>query len=205
MPAPFSTSRTFSTKPGLTHHTTAGRGPLGRRRRCSAGLVAAAVLASLAACSPALDWREVRAPGAAVVLLMPCKPGAQQRELRLAGAPVVLSLQACSAGGQTWALASADVGDPARVAPALQELLAASAGKLNLAVPAGDAFAPPGSTPQPQARRVRLAASAPDGAPLQLESAVFSHGSWVFQATVLGSKADAEAADSFFASLRAQP
>ena len=157
----------------------------------------------LGACSPVLDWREVRTPGATVAVLMPCRPGAQQRELPLAGAPVVLTLQACSAGGQTWALVSADVGDPARVGPALQALLSASASKLNAAVPAGQAFAPRGSTPNPHSRRAQLAASAPDGGEMRLDSAVFAHGTWVFQATVLGGLADQEAVEGFFASLRA--
>lgn len=165
----------------------------------------ATLAGALIACSPALDWREVRAPGAAVAALMPCKPAAQQRHLSLAGVPVVMSLQACSAGGLTWALVSADLADPARVGAALDDLLAASARNVSAVLPVGSTFAPPGSTPHVRSRRIRLAGTLPDGSRAQLESAVFTHGTWVFQATVLGEKADAEAADSFFASLRVTP
>lgn len=81
-----------------------------------------AVAAMLVACAPALDWRDVRPEGSGVLLLFPCKPDSQVRTLSLAGAPVRLALHACSTGGSTWALAVADVGDPARVGSALTEL-----------------------------------------------------------------------------------
>lgn len=165
----------------------------------------AALACGLVACAPTLDWREVRAPGTSVVALMPCKPAAQQRPLSLAGASVMLSLQACSAGGLTWGLVAADVADPSRVAAALDELLAAAARNVSAQVTGGDAFAPVGSTPNGRSRRAKLVGTLPDGSRAQLESAVFTHGTWVFQATVLGDKADAEAADSFFAGLRVVP
>jgi hypothetical protein len=160
------------------------------------------LLAGLAGCSPALDWREVRVPGSPAQALMPCRPAAQQRQIALAGTPSTVTLQACSAGGLTWALVSADVGDPARVGQALDELRTSSARKLGAMAPAGVAFAPPGSTPNAHSIRARLTGTLPDGSTAQMEAAVFSHGTWVFQATVLGEKAEAEAADNFFASLR---
>ena len=156
-------------------------------------------------CAPALDWREVRAPGTSVQVLTPCKPATQQRQLPLAGVPAVVTLQACSAGGSTWAMVSADVVDPARVGSALQELSAASARNVGAKGAVASAFAPPGATPNAYSLRVRMTGQMPDGSAAQLESAVFSHGTWVFQATVLGEKADAEAADAFFASLRVMP
>ncbi len=137
--------------------------------------------------------------------LMPCKPFSQQRQLPLAGASAKVNLQVCSAGGLTWGLMSADVVDPARVGLALDELSAASARNLSAPAAAGVAFAPPGSTPNEHSRRARLRGAMPDGARAELESAVFSHGTWVFQATVLGDKLDAEAADTFLASLRVGP
>jgi hypothetical protein len=136
---------------------------------------------------------------------MPCKPGAQQRQIQLAGVPVVLTLQSCDAGGQTWGLLSADVTDPARVGAALDELLAASARNLAAPRPEGADFAPPGSTPNPRRRRARLLGVSPVGTQAELESAVFSHGTWVFQATVWGERVDAEAAGPFFASLHIAP
>jgi hypothetical protein len=165
---------------------------------------AGAVLA-LAACSPTLDWREVRAEGAAVRVLLPCKPGTMARELPLAGAPVRLQLQACSAGGQTWALASADVADPARVGPALVGLRSAALANLGAGGAAELPLNVPGATPQAASGRVQAAGRQPDGATVQAQVAVFSHGTWVFQATVLGAQLPADAVDTFFDSLRVAP
>lgn len=80
------------------------------------------VLVALSACSPALDWRELRPDGAHVRASMPCRPASHQRELPLAGAPVTLSLWACQVDTGTFGLAMADMRDPARVGPALLAL-----------------------------------------------------------------------------------
>ena len=86
-----------------------------------------ALAAAAAACTPALDWREVRPEGAGLVALFPCKPDRQVRRLPLAGTVVEMSLWACSAAGATYAVAFADVGEPERVARALDELAASAA------------------------------------------------------------------------------
>ena len=85
-------------------------------------LCATMALTVLAACTPTLDWREVRPGAAEAVALFPCKPASHARELALAGQQVKLTLHACQAGDATWGLAWADVGDPGRVADALQAL-----------------------------------------------------------------------------------
>ena len=167
----------------------------------SCALAALALLA--AACSPALDWREVRPEGSGATLLMPCKPNSMVRNVRLAGDPVALTLSACSAGGQTWAIASADVGDPARVTAALNELEAAA--RTNLA--GGPAqtltLAVAGATPNPASRRVQFSGQLGDGTAVQEQVAVFVRGTRVFQATVLGPQLPAEGVETFFGSLRA--
>ena len=71
------------------------------------------------ACAPALDWREVRPAGSGITLLFPCKPDSHARQVQLGPHSVRLELHACTAAGTTWALAFADMGDPARVGPAL--------------------------------------------------------------------------------------
>ncbi len=163
-------------------------------------------VALLAGCSPALDWREVRPAHSPVQLLMPCKPAAQERRVSLAGQPVRLTLHACTAGGQTWGLAFADVVEPARVGPALVELGASAAG--NIGAPAAAGAGPlqvPGATPHADSRRWRLQGTRPDGKPVQMQLAVFAHGTQVFQATALGEQLPDDAADTFFDALRMRP
>jgi hypothetical protein len=77
---------------------------------------------SLTACAPSLDWREVRPDDSGVLALFPCKPASHARALPLAGSTVRFVLYACAAGGATWGLGFAELGDPARVAAALTEL-----------------------------------------------------------------------------------
>jgi hypothetical protein len=166
---------------------------------CLAGL-------GLLACAPALDWRDVRPAGSAALLLLPCRPVAQQRPLMLAGHPVQMHLQACSAGGQTWGLAYADVNDPARLGPALTELQAAAAANIGASLPAAAAaLQVPGSTPHAGSARVKLTGRMPDGAAVQMQVAVFCRGTVAFQATALGPHLDGEAAETFFASIRFAP
>ena len=136
------------------------------------------------------------------MLHLPCKPVPQLRKLRLAGVPVQLSLHACSAGGQTWALAYADVVDPALVGAALVELRASAMS--NLGAPEGQpvAWTLRGATPNIESRRLLLQGKLPDGQPVQEQVAVFAVGTTVLQATVLGAALPAEEVENFFASLR---
>jgi hypothetical protein len=156
----------------------------------------------LSACTPALDWRDVRPEGSSATLQFPCRPVVQRRQVGLAGPPVLLSLQACSAGDQTFALAMADMGDPARIGPALTELASSATANLGAGAAASAPLQVAGATPHPAAVRSRLAGSLPDGQPAQMQVAVFTQGTHVFQATVLGTRLDADAADTFFASIR---
>ena len=164
-------------------------------------------VALLCACAPSLDWRDVRPADSPVQLLMPCKPIVQERGVVLAGQPVRLVLHACSAGGQTWALAMADVNDPARVGAALAALRAAAAANIGAAAsgPGPTPLRVPGATPNPGSQRLRLQGKLPDGKAVQTQLVVFTHGTRVFQATAVGEQVPDEAAQTFFDAIRVQP
>ena len=155
------------------------------------------------ACTPTFDWREVRPDGSGVVALFPCKPVSHAREVALAGAPIKMTMAACSAGNAVFAVAFADVGEPGRVAPALAELRNSAARNLGIsnAVEARP-ITIDGMTPNVQAGRVTLAGRRPDGTAVQEELAVFARGTTVYQATVLGTAADAGAVETFIAALK---
>lgn len=161
---------------------------------------------ALGACTPVLDWRELHpADSAGVVALMPCRAVGQQRELVLAGRLVHMTLHVCDAAGRTWALALADVADPAVVDASLVALGAAAAANVGASSAQLLPLAVSGATPQPASRRQRLVGRRPDGLPIALESAVFSRGTHVFQATVLGKTVDKGDAETFFSALRFAP
>jgi len=168
-------------------------------RSCLAG--ALAVVA--AACTPTLDWRELRPEGSGALVLLPCRPSVQVRGVRLAGQTVRLAMHACSAGGATWALAVADVGDPAQVAPALDELRRAAAANLGAAGGQPLPLTVAGATPNPSSMRLQISGRLADGSAVQEQVAVFARGTQVFQASVIGERLPADGVETFFASLRA--
>jgi hypothetical protein len=155
-----------------------------------------------AACAPALDWREVRPDGSGAVALFPCRPVSHVRVVTLAGEQVRLSLHACDAGGATWALAHADVADPARATVALDELRRAATANLGSASARQLPGHVAGETPNPSAGRFEVAGRVPDGAAVREQLAVFARGTRVFQATVLGARLDEQALEVFFSGLR---
>jgi len=162
-----------------------------------------ALACSLAACTPTLDWREVRPEGAGVLAMFPCKPAGHARRLPLGGSAVEMTLHACTAGGTTFALGHADVGELRRVEVALAELWAAAA--RNIGAAGAHAAAPlriEGMTPQPQAGRQAFAGQLGDGRRVEEQVAVFARGTRVFQASMVGATLDAEAVETFFGALR---
>lgn len=161
--------------------------------------------AGLAACSPALDWRETRPANAGLTLLMPCKPQLHERQVLLVGSTVRMALHACTAGEQTWALAFADVGDPQRLGAALQALAQAATGNVNATSTRELALVVPGATPHGSSKRAQAQGQLADGQTRHLQFAVFAHGTRVFQATALGPSLQADAAQTFMESIRFAP
>jgi hypothetical protein len=166
---------------------------------------ALAACVALVACSPALDWREVRPSGTRLLAMFPCKAVAQQRSVRLAGKAVVLRLQACAAGDRTWGVAHADIVDPTLLGAAMKELLAAAATNIGAQSPQIQPLQVPGATPHEASARAHLVGTRPDGQSVEMALAVFADGTRVFQVTLLGRRASGDDAASFFASLRVAP
>jgi len=171
----------------------------------TACVAASAAALSLAACAPPLDWREVRTEGAALTVWLPCKPQRRVREVDLAAAKVSMEMLGCRADGSTWGLTSADVGDTARVGPALAALRKARAE--NLGAPeaaASDIELPAGAAKRP-ALMLRIVGHDAAGEAVVERSLLFSAGTRVFHVAVIGREPNADALDSFFGQLRLAP
>jgi len=159
---------------------------------------------ALAACSPALNWREVRPEGTRLSVLLPCKPDKAQKIVPLGGQPTPLAMLGCDAGGATFAVAVADVGDAASAAPVLARWQAltlanmkaspASARPLALQVPGASASVP--------VSRVQAQGQRADGSAVSGQAAFFARGSQVFQAVLYAPQIAPEAAETFFSSLK---
>jgi len=176
----------------------------GRSASCK-GLAAGALACSLAACAPALDWREFQPEGWPLVVAMPCKPAIQQRPVVLAGQTIDMRMLSCTADGHLFAVGAADVADPARVGPAMQAIGQAAQANTRAAVLRRQPAAVPGMTPHADAMRWQLQGQLPDGQPLAQQVQVFAHGTRVFQASVIGPQADDVRAAPFFDALKVVP
>lgn len=164
-------------------------------RRALAGVLAGVSL--LAACVPALDWREVRPEGGGLQALFPCKPEVESRR-----APAPMGLAVCQAAGQSFSVSWAELADPAQVGPALRQMREALATKLAAPAPASasSGVQVPGMTPQPEAGQWLL-----QGARQQARVAVFARGLRVYQLTQLGERLEAGAWETFVTGLTLQP
>jgi hypothetical protein len=170
-----------------------------------AGLGCALLSVWVAACTPALNWRESNLPGTATLALFPCKPLTATRDLPLAGRQVSLHLHSCDADDAVWAVANAQLSDPALVTPALQELRAQAARHIGAALPPATGWAVPGATPNAAAGRVVLRGQLPDGRRVFEHQGLFVYGTQVFQATVIGAELNDAAVAPFFEGLRVRP
>ncbi len=179
--------------------TTARR--TGGVRPTFAGLAAAM---SILACAPALDWRETRPEGSGVAMMFPCRPELQERPVRVGAETLKLRLHSCTAAGAAFALATADVDDPARVTALLEALRGQAIANVSGAATAEATPTISGSTPNAQSARLRIVGKRPDGRRVVEHAAFFVKGLTLFQATVIGADdpVEPEAIDTFFGSIR---
>jgi hypothetical protein len=151
---------------------------------------------ALSACAPGLDWREVNPAESGVHALFPCKPEVSNRPATPTE-PGRMGLAHCKAAGLSFALAWAELADPAQITPALMQMRLSVASKLGATAAAPQAMQLPGMTPNSQAQWQSLIAPSQ-----QAKVAVFSRGLLVYQLVMMGPKRDDAAWENFVASIR---
>ena len=198
---PLASRRPPATPAGAPACTAAGAPAPAPGGRPAAALACLVLLGALHACSPALDWREVRPDGSDARVLMPCKPASHARRVALGGAEATWTLHACQAMGMTWGFGFATLDDPARADDVLRELRRSALSNIG----ASDAEALPlrvdAATPNAPSARLASRGRLPDGRAVQQQVAFFVEGARVYQASVVGSVVLAEEAQTFFDSL----
>ena len=166
-------------------------------------LPAVLTLQTLAACSPALNWREVRLDNTRLAVLLPCKPDRAEKTVPLGGAPTALSMVGCDAAGATFAVAVADLGDGAKLGPVLAQWQSLTLTNMKAAgAPKQLPLKLAGAASEPAPVRVIAQGTAPDGSAVTGEAAYFAQGSQVFQVVLYSKQPNPEAADTFFSSLK---
>jgi hypothetical protein len=145
-------------------------------------------LAVLAACSPTFDWRSIPLPDTPLVAELPCRPARFQRDVTVAGMPLQLFMLSCEAGGVTYGVATAEVGDPAKVDAVLFALRASAAGAIRSADSTAGALNLDGITPFPGNTSAHLHGRRPDGETIEEAVRVFARGTRVYQASAVGTR-----------------
>ena len=172
-----------------------------------AALVLAVALGA-AACTPTLDWREVRLTPSPAIALLPCKPDRTTRDVPLGGVPTALSVAGCDAGGATFALMTAQLPagrDPDAVLAGWQQ--ATLAHMRAQGTPERRPFTPPGARALPHAQRLTARGQRPDGRPVMAQAVwsaqpVAGGGTELLHAVVYAERLRPEAADAFFDAIR---
>ena len=174
----------------------------------------------LAACNPAMNWRETRIGGTGLVALLPCKPDEGVRVVPLGGSDVSLSMAGCDAGGATFAVAHATI-DQATAAPAvlaqwrtatLANMGAVSSREVPLGGPPGIASGGTPNAPAAAARSdtttglmlVTAQGRRKDGSAVAMQGAWFAKDAQVFHAVVYAERISPEVTEAFFSGLRFQ-
>lgn len=164
-----------------------------------------AVLA-LAACSPALDWREVPVDETGVVALLPCKPDRGSRSVPLAGVPTELKMTGCEAAGATFVVAHARLAAGASPGEALAQWRVATLAAMQGRELRQEPYVPARALALTQSVRLSAEGRNADGRAVQAQAVWFARaaasGVEVFQAAVYASRVEPSAADAFFAGLR---
>jgi hypothetical protein len=164
--------------------------------------VALALAATLAACTPTFNWREVQVEAADLRAMLPCKPDKATQPVPMAGRQVDLAVLGCETGGATFAILQADVGDPTRVGEVLAQWKTATLANMRSASAVETPFRPPGALGLPESKQVVASGQRKDGTPVESHAAYFARGSRVFQAIIYSDRLKPEVAEAFFSGLR---
>ena len=174
------------------------------RRTVGLVVLLALGLLALAACSPAFNWREVRPENSRLSLLLPCKPDKAQKIVPLGGVPTTLFMLGCDAGGATFAVALADLGDAAKAATVLAQWQSLTLANMKAAPASREALSLKlaGATPQAPPTLVKAMGLRADGTAVSGQAAYFAQGSQVFQVVMYAATISPEVAETFFSSLK---
>jgi hypothetical protein len=163
-----------------------------------------ACLSTLLACSPKLNWREVRGAGAPYSVMLPAKPSSQARPVNLDGRQVTMTMTATEVDGVTFAVGTAELPDAAAARAALASIKTALIRNINGTI-RHEKSSPPGLTPM----MIEIEASGqPDAAtdhePRLLTARFIAKERRVYQLVITGkeSAVSQDAIDTFFQSFK---
>ena len=153
---------------------------------------------AMSACSPALNWREVRGNDAPYTVLLPAKPTTFARPVNLGGIQVEMSMTAAEVDDMNFAVASAKIADAAQRQAALAAMQTAMLRNIGSAQHSEKAVTLKGGVPATEV----VASGKAGNATVVLHARFAMHGDHVYQAIALGPAAHLsdETAETFLTS-----
>lgn len=175
-----------------------------------AGLVS---VSALSACSPTFNWRDVRPEQTSLRLMLPCKPDSTEKTVPLGGVATTLKMLSCDAGGATFAVVVANLGDASRVEQVLAQwqsvtLANMRARPIAFGLSAGSeathvsALKLASASLLPPPVLLRVQGQRRDGSAVVGHVAFFAQGSQIFQVVVYADRVRPEVSETLFSSLR---
>ena len=169
----------------------------------SRGWIVAGCLA-LTACSPALNWREVRLEPSALVAMLPCKSDQGTRSVTLAGQNLSMHMMGCEADSATFAVSYADLPDATQAAAVQAQWQTAMLGNMRATQNLQSPLNIKGVVGATGAVQLQAQGTQPDGRAVVAQGVWFIRGAQVFHAVMYAAKLNPEAADAFFTGFRLQ-
>ena len=160
----------------------------------------------LCACTPVLNWRDVRlesADGSALKAALPCKPDNATRKQQLADIQVDLSMMGCVANDATFTLSRIPLTNALEAPKVLEAWQAASVSNVNAKPASMVAATVSGAAAWPPAIRVTLIGAATQAHMLWFAKQTAT-GVVLYQAALYGKQPSNEALTTFFESLQLQ-
>jgi hypothetical protein len=159
---------------------------------------------ALTACSPTLNWREVRLEPGALVVMLPCKPDQGTRLVSLGGQNLSMHMLGCDVDSTTFAVSYVDLPDATQAAAVQTQWKAAMLGNMRATQNRESPFNIKGVVGVSDAVRLQAQGMQPDGRAVMAQGVWFVRGAQVFHAVMYASKLNPEAADAFFTGFRLQ-
>ncbi|MFL6718293.1 MAG: hypothetical protein ACJ8G3_18235 [Burkholderiaceae bacterium] len=164
-------------------------------RRFAAALL---LSATLAACSPDYNWRQVQPADATFSALFPAKTSSHTQQVNLDGIRTDMAMTAAEVNGVMFAIGSASLPSAALVQPALAAMKTAMVKNI------GGAIASDKPVAGPLPLNEVVADGSRNGRPLRLTARFGARGQRVYQVVVIGAPQDVptEALTTFFDSFK---
>lgn len=159
---------------------------------------------ALTACSPTLNWREVRLEPTALVVMLPCKPDQGTRPVSLGGQNLSMHMLGCDVDAATFAVSYVDLADAAQAGGVQTQWKTVMLGNMRAVQSRESPIDIKGISGAEGAVQLQAQGNRSDGRAVVAQGAWFTHGAQVFHAVMYADKFNPDAADAFFLGLRLQ-